>query len=224
MNASFSRALRVCLVAIATSLTLANCSSPSGPADRRPAPSAPPVQPMAGSAEFFSATVLAEVSLAPLRLERRRDGRVARGSKRMQSFGGPLDGGPMDDADMESKRRGPPPGMRRAGGDGGGLLATPSAAIHLRLTNRSDAPITVAVRDFMLPFGNFAVRPEVLELGPGETKEVEPMSAPAGGELSEIVARLSLRSATGAEEHRITLRPVPRSERERAPDVRSSPQ
>jgi hypothetical protein len=87
-------------------------------------------------------------------------------------------------------------GHRRGGGPGGGSAAAtggeggaapqirpsnlPAVRLHLRLTNRGPAPVTVEVTDFNSDLGDFVVEPPKILLAPNESAEAEPMTSQLG--------------------------------------------
>ena len=95
--------------------------------------------------------------------------------------------------------------MRRAAN------ANPPVMIHLRFTNNGTSPAELLVADFLSPLGNFVVEPEKLNLAPGHTIEVEPMTSRLAGEISGATVTLALRLAGKGEKKNITLSIAPES-------------
>jgi hypothetical protein len=208
--------------AVIYALFAAGCGS-----DPRPGPrggATPPRRlftPMAGQESFYDGKIQAEIHIGtegmpePQRGEgggERRGGpgggrRGGGGGGRMRMAGGP--GGFGGDVSGsvpfgEGGRRtfnGPRPGAM--GGGGRPVL------IHLRFTNRTEAPLELTVSDFVSPLGNFVVRPEKLKLEPGESLEVEPMTSQLAGAFTETTATLALRLDGQAEKKAFPLKQVP---------------
>jgi hypothetical protein len=69
----------------------------------------------------------------------------------------------------------------------------PPVTIHLILTNRSANPMTVTVVDFVSDMGNFAVDPETLTIGPGQTAEPTPMVSDLGVSADAMPFKVTLK-------------------------------
>lgn len=228
------------LAAVVFALLLASCASDDRP---RRGPMPKPPQPVAGEASYFGGELVASIRVG-MEFHRpaggdesERGGRSGggggpRGSGGM-SFGGGA--GPMHFGGGEGGGRGGHGGGRGEGrppeAEGArGPRVMPANGlplmIHLRLRNTGNAPIEVAVRDFVSPLGNFVVQPATLTVPPGETAEFSPMTSFVQGDLpDEMPATLVLRAAGKTEKQIIVLRPAAAESEpvNRAPDPESRP-
>lgn len=212
--------------ALVTLLVLATgCSSGPGPA-RRSSPAgarAKPPAPMAGQGIFFDGQILAEIHVGTDGMpdpapdgsgpgggegRRRRGGgngrlSVAGGTG---GFGGNIAGGvPFGEGGRPARDFGGAPVAGPRPMLGGGR----PAMIHLRFTNHGTATVELHITDFLSPLGNFVVRPEKLDLEPGQSLETEPMTSRLAGAFSEVTATLVLRLDNRAERKSIPLKAVP---------------
>jgi hypothetical protein len=128
------------------------------------------------------------------------------------AYGGNISGNVPFGAGGEGRgRRGPggeegAPAMGpRVGMMGGGR----PVMIHLRFTNQGAAAVTLTIDDFVSPLGSFAVRPEKLDLAPGQSLETEPMTSQLAGMFAETDATLVLRIGTQTEKKTFRLHAVP---------------
>lgn len=220
--------LRAGLAPAAVILVLlsAGCSSDPGPG-RRGGPAgvrAKPPAPMAGEDTFFDGRILAEIHVGTDGMpevapngsgpngggegRRRRGG----GSGRMSvaggtgGFGGNIAGGvPFGEGGGPPRDFGGPPGPGPRPMMGGGR----PVMIHLRFTNHGTAPVELQIADFLSPLGNFVVRPEKLNLEPGQSLETEPMTSQLAGAFSEVTATLVLRLDDRAEKRSFSLKSLP---------------
>jgi hypothetical protein len=69
----------------------------------------------------------------------------------------------------------------------------PPVTIHLILTNSSPGPMTVTVVDFVSDMGNFAVDPETLTIGPGQSAEPTPMVSDLGVNSDTMPFKVTLK-------------------------------
>lgn len=84
----------------------------------------------------------------------------------------------------------------------------PPASMRMRLDNRSAATVVVQVRDVNSSLGNFAVHPDEITLGPGQSLEVEPMTSLLGVDTFVLPVTVSLRVGGQTETKVITLHPI----------------
>ena len=84
----------------------------------------------------------------------------------------------------------------------------PPVLIHLKLTNQTSEPLTVVIPDFMSPLGNFVIQPDKLNLDPGQSAEVEPMTSRLAGDIEETTFTLTLHIPGRTEKKVLTLRAV----------------
>lgn len=69
----------------------------------------------------------------------------------------------------------------------------PPVTLHLILTNQSPNPMTVTMVDFDSDMGNFAIDPESLTIGPGQTAEPTPMVSQLGVNSDEMPFKVTLK-------------------------------
>ena len=69
----------------------------------------------------------------------------------------------------------------------------PPVTLHLILTNRGQDSVTVSMIDFDSEMGNFAIDPETLTLGPGQTGEPTPMVSDLGVSSDSISFKVTLK-------------------------------
>jgi hypothetical protein len=199
-------------------LALTGCSSDPGPGDRSAGPHLPPPAPLAGQDSFFDGQILAEVNVSSEGMpeggsgggkgkhNRREGGGAMSVSGGNSGMYGNISGGIPLGAGGDSHR---PPGGRGGGPAGappmaGGAMGRP-VMIHLRFTNRGASAVTLRIDDFTSPLGSFAVRPEKLEIAPGQSLETEPMASQLGGTFTEADASLALRIGDRAEKKTFRL-------------------
>ena len=84
----------------------------------------------------------------------------------------------------------------------------PPVMLWLKLTSTAKEPIKVEIVDFKSDLGDFAVQPDHLTLGPGETARPDPMISRLGVTSTEIPVTVSLRINGSKEVRVLTLRPV----------------
>ncbi len=179
---------------------LAGCAG--GPPKRRaggPPPDAGPQLVLRGEARFFHERLHVEVTVLPMQLALHRAAPARAGAPEgRRPSGGPPGGGPPGGGKRGEAPReaGPRPAMMLAGG--------PATQLHLKLTNASTEPLTVSVREFVSPFGSFAVQPEQLTLAAGASGEFEPMSSSRGIDVA-LDASLALALGTEREVRKLTL-------------------
>jgi len=75
----------------------------------------------------------------------------------------------------------------------------PPVTLHLILTNRSPNPMTVTMVDFVSDMGNFAVDPETLTIGAGQTAEPTPMVSELGVSSDEMPFKVTLKYGVARE-------------------------
>ncbi len=224
--------LRTCLraglvpAAMIFVLLAAGCSSEPKPGLRDGPPRKPSI-PLAGQAEFFSGQILAEIHVGTEGMPVVRPGEAAagghegggsgRGGRRRGGgggqmnmaggaggFGGNIGGSVPFGEGGRTAHAGGPGGASRFGLGGGGR----PVMIHLRFTNRTNAKVDLYINDFVSPLGNFAVRPEMLTLEPGQSLETEPMTSQLAGSFTEAMATLVLRLNGKTEKQVLSLKQV----------------
>lgn len=84
----------------------------------------------------------------------------------------------------------------------------PPAMMRMRLDNRSAATVIVQIREVNSSLGNFAVHPDEITLGPGQSLEVDPMTSLLGVDTFSLPVTVSLRAGGQTETKVITLRPI----------------
>lgn len=84
----------------------------------------------------------------------------------------------------------------------------PPVTLHLILTNRSAGPMTVTMIDFDSDMGNFAIDPEVLTIGAGETGEPTPMVSQLGVNSDEMAFKVTLKYGATRESRTFPVRLV----------------
>lgn len=231
MNPNWSPLARVAAAAaLLSSLVLAaGCASDDGPRHgagpgglRRHFPT------MAGHADYFDGTLLAEVRVGAM--AGFEPGGGGGGGPGGGHGGRPHRGGgmPMGGGGMGMGMGGGGGGRHRGGdedGPGGGapdpdrvrVMAlqradaggAPPVMIHLRFTNQGPARVDLEIVDFLSPLGNFVVEPSKLSLEPGQSVEVEPMTSRLAGEVSGGEIKLGVRRADATETKVVTLAVLP---------------
>jgi hypothetical protein len=84
----------------------------------------------------------------------------------------------------------------------------PPIVMWLKLTNTAGNPLNVEVTNFNSELGNFAVQPDHVAIGPGQSAQPDPMISRLGVTSLEIQVTVSLRLNGTTETHVLTLRPV----------------
>jgi hypothetical protein len=148
---------------------------------------------MEAHGEFFSGQIGLETLLNRAGFAGRAGGGNDSGSASSDSSGtgqGSMRGG-------GHRRSGSPGGSSAAAADGEAAPQIrpsnlPAVRLHLRLTNRGPAPITVEVTDFNSDLGNFVVEPEKMLLAPNESAEAEPMTSQLGVTSDAIPLSVSI--------------------------------
>lgn len=188
---------------------IAGCASPDRPEhEGRARPHV--VQPtLKDSAMFFDGGVEAEISLQPIVFHLPRgegDADGATSGHRSRGYGGRRGGGDRGyggsrniDNDGES---GPAPMHRPLG-------APPRIELRGKFTNKTNAPIVIAVTDVTSALGNFAIRPEKLTLAPSESAEIDPLPALYPDPIDELTVDVRIRYAGKSENHSLRLKPAP---------------
>lgn len=207
-------------VAVVFTLIALGCSSEAPPARRSGGGSVPrrTFTPMAGQESFFDNRILAEVHVGTEgmpepqrgdsdRADGPRGGRRGGGGRMRMAVGpGSYDGDVGGGVPLgEGARPGRAYGGPRPGAMGGGGRPV---MIHLRFTNRTEAPVELTITDFVSPLGNFVVRPDKLKLAPGESMETDPMTSQLAGAYAEATAVLVLRLEEKPEKKAFTLKQV----------------
>lgn len=221
------RAFAVSALACAGALAgLVGCAGPRPP---RQGPPEQPQPPLAARAVFFSGTIVADAKVTSFRHGLQRPGHEDESSSGANARGhsGPPPGGGGMGA-------GGPPGGGGGGGHGGmgaggpppdrgdrdhgdsesaphrsgGSGALPRQTLRISFTNRTDAPLTIAIAELNSLIGNFAPQPEKLTIAPGATESLEPVSGDAGGLLNWLDVTLSLRHGGTAESRVLHLIPT----------------
>ncbi len=73
-------------------------------------------------------------------------------------------------------------------------MSAPPLTLAMKFANLSAHPIEVLIHDVKSDLGNFAVRPESLQIAPGQEAEVDPMVSQLGVVAAEIPVTIVLRS------------------------------
>lgn len=221
------RAFAVSALACAGALAcLLGCAGPRPP---RQGPPEQPQPPLAARTVFFSGTLVADAKVTSFRHSLQRPGHEAEsdggGNARGHSgpppggggmgAGGPPPGGGGGHGGGMGAGGPPPDGGGRAHGDSdsaprhsGGSGALPRQTLRISFTNRTDAPLTLAIAELNSLIGNFAPQPEKLIIAPGATESLEPVSGDAGGLLNWLDVTLSLRHSGTAESQVLHLIPT----------------
>ena len=84
----------------------------------------------------------------------------------------------------------------------------PPVQLRLQLENKTKESIEIEILEINSDLGNFAVRPEKLNIAAGETEEPDPMRSQLGVTSVEIPVKVGLRLSGTRETQTITLRPV----------------
>lgn len=178
--------------------TLAGCGSPGR--RHRPPPGdgpvgLPPVV-MTADGTYFAGQLGAELTLARGRLGGRgpRPNREYAPMLRPHAIGETPPG-----ADL---------GPRRPGSALLDAPAGPALTLRLRLTNRGTVPLTVTILECSSALGDFAVRPERVDLAPGQAAEVDPMISQLGVVAARIDVLLRLQAGDRKESQTLTLQPL----------------
>ena len=85
----------------------------------------------------------------------------------------------------------------------------PPVTIHLILTNPGSEAVKVTVLDFSSDLGNFAVDPDTLALGPGQSGEPTPMVSQLGVNSDEMPFKVALRIGKEREARTFMVRVLP---------------
>lgn len=186
-------------------LALSGCGH--GPGGRGGAEVMPAVE-LQGTGSFFKGLVRTTIRLSradfrgggPRRAGGEGGGRPHGGGM----AGGPPGGGPGGPGGPGGREGPPEEGEMRASGPRIAESNLPGMVFHIEFETTGTSPLTIMVWEFNSALGNFAVRPERLELRPGVTLQVDPMTTRlgAGGEGLEV--SLVLRTA-GAEERQVIV-------------------
>lgn len=157
---------------------------------------------MAATGAYFDGQVTAELSLA----RGRRGGRdgAERGSRPPREYAPMLRPHAIGETPpgAELGPRGPTRGMLAA-------PAGPALTLRLHLTNHGTVPLTVSILECSSALGDFAVRPERLELAAGQGAEVDPMISQLGVIAERIPVTLRLLIGDRKENQTLTLQPAP---------------
>ena len=168
----------------------------------------PPQPTITAHAVFFHGALSAKATLSAMnvKFDGSREGKPSRPGH----GGGP--GGGMGPPPGGPGMGGPPPGgVMGPGGDGpppmGGMGAPPRMTLSISLANEGTEPLKIYVTDVISALGNFAVRPEFLELAPGQQGSLDPFGVSFPENLSELSVEVRIRR--GAERETQTLHLVP---------------
>lgn len=96
----------------------------------------------------------------------------------------------------------------------------PPVRIHLVFENRGDKPVKLRLWEFSSELGNFALRPEYLQIEPGKSASPEGMTSRLGLTSAALPVTLELRLEGKAERKVIKLSPAPIDEDMLAPPPR----
>jgi hypothetical protein len=200
MRTMFRLALQLIGIAgfVAATLVQPGCSSaPDRPqADEPPAP--PPVA-MRGEAFYFGGKLRAEVSIT----RGRAGGFAAQGAHGGRRGGHRHAGGGYGGERPDFERGDETP-------DGGGLrlraAMMPAVTLHLHLENKSSDSLDVQIRDFKSDLGDFAVRPERVQLAAGQSVDVDPMVSQLGVTSDEIPVTVALRAGGKTESQDVSVK------------------
>lgn len=186
---------------VAATLVQPGCSStPDRPQPDEP-PALPPVA-MRGEALFFEGKLRAEVSIT----RGRPGGFAAHGGHGGQRAGHHRRGG------GGGGYGGGRPEFERGDEDaaGGGLrmraAMMPAVTLHLHLENKSSDSLDVQIRDFKSDLGDFAVRPERVQLAAGQSVDVDPMVSQLGVTSDEIPVTVALRAGGKTESQDVSVK------------------
>jgi hypothetical protein len=81
----------------------------------------------------------------------------------------------------------------------------PPVTLHLILTNKSSNSVTISMLDFDSDMGNFAIDPETLTIGPGQTSEPTSMVSELGVNSDVIMFKVTLRYGATKESRTIPV-------------------
>lgn len=206
-------ALRLPLLIATTVLAglLAGCGSPARHERPLPgdAPAGPPPVAMTASASYLEGRLLAELSLTRGRLGEPKSGfRGDRPPREYAPMLRPHAIGETPPGVELGPRRPTSVMMNRPGG--------PALTLRLRLTNQGPDPIEVTILECSSALGDFAVRPERVQLAAGQSTEVDPMVSQLGVVAAKIDVLVRLQVAGKKESQTLTLQAV-------APDELAAP-
>lgn len=85
----------------------------------------------------------------------------------------------------------------------------PPVTLHLILTNKSADPVTITMVDFVSDMGNFAVDPDTLTIGPGQTAEPTPMVSELGVSSDSMPFKVTLKYGATRESHTFPVSIIP---------------
>jgi len=168
-----------------------SCSSPERYSNdrRHDGPAAHPVD-MRGETIFFAGDLRVEATVTRGLPRRARGGEA--GESRRSGGGHRRGGGGMErpsggyGGDQGDEGQGRP--MREP------QMSAPPLTLAMKFANLSAHPIEVLIHDVKSDLGNFAVRPESLQIAPGQEAEVDPMVSQLGVVAAEIPVTIVLRS------------------------------
>lgn len=98
------------------------------------------------------------------------------------------------------------------------MMGFPRQTLRLTLTNRGTETLNIELTELRSALGNFAPRPDRLELAPGATTELDPVSGDAGGSLDTLEIAFSIRR--GEQTSTQTIRLIPTGEPAPRPPAR----
>lgn len=172
-------------------------------------PEGPPPVAMTATGSFFDGQLLADLSLARGRVGQPRA--AGRGDRPPREYAPMLRPHAVGETPpgVELGPRGPTAGMmNRPGG--------PALTLRLRLTNRGPEPIEATILECSSTLGDFAVRPERVQLAPGQSTDLDPMVSQLGVVAAKIDVLVRLQVAGKKESQTLTLQSV-------VPDKPASP-
>jgi hypothetical protein len=144
---------------------------------------------MKGDALFFDGRIAATVTIS------RGVGHGEHMSKKGGAFGGEER---MDSDEINAY-------VRARGALGSPL---PPVTLRLKLENKGAATVQVDILESNSDLGNFAVRPEVLSLAPGQSGEPDPMLSQLGVTSDDIPVKVTLKVNGKTESHAIAVKSV----------------
>ena len=158
---------------------------------------------MEGHAEFFSGSVGVKVTVSRGigRGYHREKATMLGGGSKFDSSASSLS---EDDKAAEAKSKEAYDSYTKADKYIGTPL--PPVTLHLFVTNKGAAPVTVKLVDFDSELGNFAIDPDTLTLAPGATGEPTAMVSQLGVSADDIPFRVTLKIGTGRETQKVSVK------------------
>ncbi len=84
----------------------------------------------------------------------------------------------------------------------------PPVTVRLKLENKGATAVQVDIMESNSDLGNFAVRPEILSLAPGQSGEPDPMISQLGVTSDDIPVKITLKMNGKTESHAIAVKSV----------------